>query len=235
MKTLLNKVNQKLSENSVTVWDFCNIQQTVPTGVLWFLPSLWRGVCQQQLQRVPQLKSDRCQKTDKISFLEKNTDSRNSKTSLHSVMTNRKAYYDCVKAWHKNKTKEVQNQTSSICRWRQHSKLWSVKTLKRNSEAHFHLTLLLLFDKDIRNISSIISISSNHMCQWLQVQMDLNNYQSKLLILNLGKRFRNEGTPLRRPISKEHQKWELYRRRCLHFKMVMLIEAEKTKTCSQPK
>lgn len=105
MDTLLNKVNQKLSENSVTAWDFCGIQQSFPTGVAWFLPSLWRGVCQQQLQRVPHLKSDWCQKTDKISFLEKNTDSRDSKTSIHSVMASRKAYYDFVKAWHKNKTK----------------------------------------------------------------------------------------------------------------------------------
>lgn len=107
MKTLLNQANQKLSENSVTEWDFCYIQHTFWTRVAWFLASLWRGVCQQQLQRVPQLKSDWCQKTDKISFLKKkkNTDSRESNISIHSAMESRKAYYDCVKGWQKNKTK----------------------------------------------------------------------------------------------------------------------------------
>lgn len=105
MKTFLNKVNRKLNENSVTAQDFFDIQHTFLTDVAWLFPSAWRGVCQQQLQTVPELKSDWCQKPDKIYFLEKNTEPRDSKTSIHSVTASRKVYYNCVKAWHKNKTK----------------------------------------------------------------------------------------------------------------------------------
>lgn len=160
MKTCL-AVNQKLSENSVTEWDFCDIQQTFPTGVVWFLPSLWRGVCQQQLERVQQLKSDWCQKTDKISFLEKKI--KTQETARHPFILwwqAEKHIMTVQKPDTRTKQRQVQNQSSSTFKWRQHSNFWTGKTLKRNSDAHFHPTLWLLFDKDIRSISSMISISS---------------------------------------------------------------------------